>query len=69
MEFKMVCEGMNLPSSQITCHPNKAPIKIQPLPLLIGLGSDRQPELRRPFRFQEDYHGFSQELSDSVKVY
>ena len=34
---------MNLPSSWITSHLNKVPIKIQSLSLLIGFGSDRQP--------------------------
>ena len=35
---------MNPPSSQIAGHLNKAPIKIESLSLLIGFGSDRQPE-------------------------
>ena len=43
--------GMHPPSSQITGHLNKVPIKIQSLSLLIGFGSDRQPELRCLFRF------------------
>ena len=34
----------NPPSSQITSHLNKAPIKIQSLSLLIGSGSDKQHE-------------------------
>ena len=34
---------MNLPSSQIAGHLNKAPIKIQSLSLLIGFGSDSSP--------------------------
>ena len=48
---KMVCQGMNPPSSQITHHLNKPPIKIQSLSLLIGFGSDRQPKLQCLFRF------------------
>ena len=44
---------MNPPSSQITSHLNKAPIKIQLLSLLIGFGSDRQPECQCLFRFHE----------------
>ena len=50
-EGKMVCQGMNPPSSQIAGHLNKAPIKIQSLSLLIGFGSDRQPECRCLFQF------------------
>ena len=50
-EDKMVCEGMNPPSSQIAGHLNKGPIKIQPLSLLIGFGSDGQPQHRCLFRF------------------
>ena len=42
---------MNPPSSQIASHLNKVPIKIQSLSLLIGFGSDRQPELWCLFRF------------------
>ena len=42
---------MNPPSSQITGHLNKAPIKIQCLSLLIGVGSDRQPECQCLFWF------------------
>ena len=37
--------------SEITGHLNKAPIKIQWLSLLIGFGSDRQPELPCLFWF------------------
>ena len=51
MEFKMVCWGMNPPSSQIASQLNKVPIKIQSLSLLIGFGSDKQPELRCLFQF------------------
>ena len=43
---------MNLPASQIAGRLNEAPIKIQSLSLLIGFGSDRQPELQCLFRFQ-----------------
>ena len=42
---------MNPPSSQIAGHLNKAPIKIQSLSLLIGVGGDRQPELQCLFQF------------------
>ena len=45
---------MNLPSSQITSHLNNVPIKIQLLSLLIGFGSDRQPEPQCRFWFQND---------------
>ena len=48
----MVCYGMNTPSSQIAGHLNKAPLKIQSLSLLVGFGSDRQPELQCLFQFQ-----------------
>ena len=55
MEFKMVPQGMNPPSSQISGHLNKVPIKTQPLSLLIELGSYRQPELPCLFWFQSLY--------------
>ena len=42
----MVYKGMNPPSSQVAGHLNKVPIEIQSLSLLIGVGSDRQPEPR-----------------------
>ena len=42
---------MSPPSSQINRHLNKAPIKIQSLSLLIGFGSDRQPECQCLFQF------------------
>ena len=45
---------MNLPSSQITGILNKAPIKIQSLTLLIGFGSDRQPERQCLFWFENN---------------
>ena len=48
---KMVCSGMNPPSSQIAGHLNQAPINIQLLSLLIRFGSDRQPEHRCLFQF------------------
>ena len=38
MEFKMVCQGTNPPSSQIVSLLNKVPIKIQSLSVLIGSG-------------------------------
>ena len=50
-EEKMVCYGMNPPSSRITGHLNKAPTKIWSLSLLIVFGSDRQPERWCLFRF------------------
>ena len=45
---------MNSPSSQITSHLNKVPIKTQSLSLLIGFGSDRQPEFRCLFWLQQE---------------
>ena len=43
------------PPSQIAGHLNKVPIKIQTLSLLIGFGSDRQPEGQCLFWFHLTY--------------
>ena len=52
MEFRSVCQGTNLPSSQMAGPLNKAPLQgeapLQSLPLLIGSGSDRQPNAGIP---------------------